>query len=76
LQSVASSSDKIIICEPYYSGAITFEVTEALKTKKVSVKHIGVPHKFLDNYGTLEENDRHLGLDAEGIKKSILAFIK
>src|SRR3989338_1343239 len=37
-----SKSGKILLCEPYYAGALLPEILEALSPKPVSVKSIGV----------------------------------
>jgi len=66
---------KVIICEPYYMGALTWDVTEALKPHAVQIEHIGVPHEFLREYGTRQEHHKHLGLDTEGIKNKIKNFL-
>jgi cob(I)alamin adenosyltransferase len=36
---------------------------------------IGVPHKFLENYGTLDEHNINLGFTAENIKEDIKEFL-
>ena len=66
----------VIICEPYYEGVLAFDVASALAPKQAKIDHIGVPHKFLNNYGTVTENDKGLGLDTAGIRKKVLAFLK
>ncbi len=66
----------IIICEPYYEGGLTFDITSALPSKQLRIDHIGVPHKFINNYGTVTETDVELGLDTVGVKKKILGFLK
>lgn len=66
----------VIICEPYYEGMLTFDVSSALKSKHVKIDHIGVPHRFLNNYGTVSETDKDLGLDTAGVRKKIQTFLK
>jgi len=36
---------------------------------------IGVPRRFITHYGTSEQHDRELGLDAHGIRERILHFL-
>lgn len=75
LKTYAANIDKFILCEPFYSGTLTDEITEALKPKAISIEHIGVPRRFLTNYGSAADHDKHLGLDATGIKKKITDFL-
>jgi transketolase len=65
-------NEKIIVVEPYYKGGMNFKITESLKNKKYTITNIGVPHMFLTNYGNKKEHDTKLGLDKEGIKKTLL----
>ena len=65
--------NKIIICEPYYSGALAFEITEV--SKAAEIFHIGVPKKFMHNYGKAEDLDKALRLDEENIKKRIINIL-
>ena len=62
---------KIIICEPYYSGALARDISEATVPQRTQITHIGMPHAFIHNYGTIEDIDMLLGLTAEGIKIKI-----
>ena len=64
-------NEKIILVEPYYEGGLNYKINKSLKGVKYELVNIGVPHNFLFNYGTKIEHDKHLGLDAEGIKKRI-----
>jgi transketolase len=64
-------NENIIIIEPYYEGGINYMVSKTLFGKKYKITNIGVPHKFLTNYGTKLEHDVNLGLDVEGLKNKI-----
>jgi len=68
-------SSKVILCEPYYEGGLAYEICTALKPRPVSLNFIGVPHKFLTNYGKSEEHDKNINLDAEAIQKRIEKII-
>ncbi len=74
-QNVTGS--KIIICEPYYSGALTFDVTETLKKSKqtAEISHIGVPREFIHKYGSVDDIDKHLRLTEKDIKEKIETLI-
>jgi transketolase len=74
IKSIIDNNEKIVIVEPFYSGSITLEVLEALGDKHIQIKHIGVPRKFLSNYGSKEEHDLDLGLDAKSINKKLKKY--
>lgn len=61
----------IILCEPYYYGALTSTITDAFKDQPVKITHIGIPHQLLNTYGTVEEMDKALELDVESIRNKI-----
>jgi len=65
------STDNIIICEPFYEGTTTHIILSHLKNKKVKINNIGIPRKFLTNYGTKTEHDEYLKLDTKNIKERI-----
>jgi transketolase len=64
-------NENIIICEPFYEGSTNYFVSETLKNKKYKLSNIGVPRKFLINYGSKKEHDLHLKLDVNGIRERI-----
>jgi transketolase len=66
----AERKEKIIICEPYYSGGLDdyFEGNQ--------IYHIGVPREFIHKYGKREEIEKYLGLDARGIEGKIKKILK
>lgn len=65
-------NSKIIVCEPFYEGSINYYITSCLSNKPISIYNIGVPRKFLKNYGTKQEHDYKNMLDVDGIKTRIL----
>lgn len=68
-------SGKILLCEPYYSGALTNSVLNALAPCPVQLICAGVPHVFVDHYGKREEHDKAFGLTAEGIRSTLEELI-
>lgn len=58
---------KIITVEPFYRGTMNHLISEALEGKQFSLYNIGIPRKFLTNYGSKDEHDKNLGLDFESI---------
>jgi transketolase len=73
-KNIDTKGRKIIICEPYYSGAITQEILEIVNMPNC-IKHIGIPNRFINNYGTYAENCESLQIDVMGIRNKILSFI-
>lgn len=68
-------SGKVLLCEPYYRGALAQEIIEALAPESVRLFFSGMPREFLTNYGTSEQHDECLGLTAENIKIQIKKII-
>lgn len=70
-----NQSNKLLICEPYYTGALTAEILKAFYPRPMIIDQLGVPHKFLKHYGKKEEQDKWLGLTAANIRKHLLRLI-
>lgn len=70
------SSGKVLLCEPFYEGTLTDEVVRAQNPSPVTVETVGVPRRFLDNYGHAHEHNEQLGLTATGIRKRLQKLIK
>ena len=66
---------KVIIYEPYYSGAILLKLSEQISAAGCEVLQIGVPKKFLENYGTFEEQMQSLKLDLNSIQIRVETFL-
>lgn len=64
-------SAKVLLCEPYYYGALTTAVTEALAPRPVRIVHVGVPHAFIAHYGKKAEHDADFGLTAAGVRRKL-----
>jgi transketolase len=71
-----TESGKILLCEPYYSGALMPEIMNVLKPKPVIIETVGVPNEFLNNYGTAEEHDEYIGLTQANIREKLEVLIK
>lgn len=67
---------KIIVCEPFYEGSTNYFINKSLKNKEYMIHNIGVPRKFLTNYGTKTQHDNNLALDSNSIRERILECIK
>jgi transketolase len=67
LREVVRDGSTVIVVEPFYQGTTASVLTKALDDRAVRIVSIGVPRRFLHNYGEPEEHDSALGLDAAGI---------
>jgi transketolase len=67
--------NKILICEPYYEGALTLDITNVFPGKALEIAHAGMPRKFLSAYGKAEEHDKDLGMTSEVIRKKLKKLI-
>ncbi len=63
-----TSIKKILLCEPYYYGALTNEVLKTFEGNAVQIDFAGVEHEVLKTYGSKAEIDEVYGLTVEGIK--------
>jgi transketolase len=70
-----SSNAKVLLCEPYYSGILTSEIITALYPKPVTIDYVGVPVRFLSEYGTIDEHNDRIGLTSKHIKARIKSLI-
>ena len=66
---------KVIIFEPYYSGALLLKIIEQVSINGCEVMQIGVPKEFLEKYGTYQEQLNYLKLDSLSIRNSVEKFI-
>lgn len=63
---------KIAIIEPFYEGTMVAEYQKAFP--KTEILSIGVPRKFLANYGTKLEQDKACGLDVGTLESKLKKF--
>lgn len=68
-------SGKIIICEPYYSGAVSRELMNDGRFFGCSIANIGIEKQYISKYGSIEELDTYLGLDDTQIYGKIRKLI-
>lgn len=71
-----SESGKILLCEPYYKGALLPEIMETLSSTPILLESVGVPMQMLTNYGTASEHDESIGLTYKNIREKLLKLIK
>jgi transketolase len=70
-----AASGKVLLCEPYYRGGLSNAVTEALWPKPVLLRAVGVPHRFLRNYGKRSEHDAAIGFTPSDIRAELQRLI-
>ncbi|KKS80215.1 MAG: hypothetical protein UV54_C0013G0015 [Candidatus Beckwithbacteria bacterium GW2011_GWA2_43_10] len=70
-----NQNNKLLICEPYYSGALTAEILKACYPRPMIIDQLGVPNKFLKHYGRREEQDKQLGLTVAAINQRLRRLI-
>jgi transketolase len=64
-------SGKIVLVEPYYSGVMISDIHSALGKKPLAINCVGIPRKFLTDYGKVEEHDASIGLTSSNIRKQV-----
>ncbi len=69
------ASSKILICEPYYSGALDYDVIKSVGINSVKIEHIGVPHVFLTQYGKAQDHNQCIGLTPQNIRLKLGSLI-
>lgn len=67
---------KVFVIEPFYSGALTNDIMQALQPMSVNISGVGIPIEFLRNYGSKSEHDKVLCFTKNNIEKKIKEFIK
>ena len=69
------NNQKLLVCEPYYEGALDYEIQKAI-SGPINIAHCGIPHEFCKHYGTTKENYAAMGLTVESIKEKLKKLIK
>ena len=67
-------TNKILLCEPYYTGALTTEIVMTCRDNPVRLDFVGMSCEVPKTYGTVQENLAVFGMDAKSIREKILAF--
>lgn len=62
---------RVLLCEPYYFGALLPEIVKSLSPLPVQVECSGIPVEFLEHYGRAEEHDEAVGLTADRIRSKL-----
>jgi transketolase len=75
LAAFAAPGSTVMLVEPYFEGTTAAALVRSLHDRALRLVSIGVPRRFLHRYGTPEEHDAALGLDAVGIGRRIRAVV-
>ena len=62
---------RIVCVEPFYEGTLAAEIAAALHPRPFSLTHIGVPHRFLTNYGKPADHEAACGFDSPSLRRKI-----
>jgi len=66
---------KVFVSAPFYAGSLYPEIMEGAVGKPVQIDGAEIPLEILRNYGTKEDKDKALGLDAAGIYQKLKDFL-
>jgi deoxyxylulose-5-phosphate synthase len=69
----SSGFRNVVILQPFYQGSISHLIQKGLNGKYVL--DLGVPRKFIHDYGTVEEIKLSIGLDGDSLKSQVEEFI-
>ena len=69
-----AASGKLLVCEPYYEGALDYDILSALEGR-VAIGHCGMPHEFCPHYGTTAENYAAWGMTPANVRRKIQEMI-
>jgi transketolase len=67
-------SNKILVIEPFYEYSSAQLFLKALR-RPILLDSVGVPRKFIHNYGNKTEIDSEIGMTAERIKNKVKSMI-
>ncbi len=66
---------KVFVSAAFYTGSLYPEIMDGAGGRPVQISGAEIPLEILRNYGTKEEKDKALGLDAVGIRRKLEAFL-
>lgn len=64
-------SGNVVICTPFYVGALLNDVISAIPGRKLLVREIGIPKEFIRHYGYTRDHYAAMNLTAERIEREI-----
>jgi transketolase len=69
------AGDDVVVVEPFFAGTLAAPISEALRDRPTRLHFVGVPRAVIRDYGTAEQLDHVLGLDAAGIRRQVASAI-
>jgi len=67
--------EKVICVEPFYEGTLAADITSALSGRAVRLASVGVPRRFLTNYGKLDDHEEACGFKPDQLRKRFQQII-
>jgi len=71
LRELAGDAPDVVVIEPWYEGTAAPVISPVFADVMARVRSIGVPRRFIHRYGTWQELDAALGMDAAGIRSRL-----
>ena len=75
LAQIVGEAPHVVAIEPWYEGTVAPVVTRSLGHLSARYDFIGVPRRFIHDYGTWREIDADLGLDVAGVGARLAALL-
>lgn len=72
--AASAKGNKIAVVEPFYEGTLAHQVACAFPDSAISQVAVGVPRRFLTNYGTAAEHDESCGLTPSAVRRRLRKF--
>jgi len=66
---------RILCVEPFYEGTLAASITQALRGQRIAFSCMGVPRRFLTDYGHASQHDAVCGLLSANIRSRIEALL-
>lgn len=68
-------NNRVLLCEPYYYGALSTNIMTALKGELIKMDYVGMPLEFVSNYAYVSENAEYFGFTEQQIKEKFNALL-
>lgn len=68
------SSNVVAVVEPFYEGTLANDIVSALNGRAVRLLSIGVPRRFLTEYGLASDHDEQCGLVPIRLEHRLISF--
>jgi transketolase len=75
LRGLVPPAGLVVAVEPFHEGTLAFTLTEALRDRPTRIVEIGVPRALVRGYGSREDLDASLGLDAAGLRRRLEPYL-